>query len=742
MGSQAAPASGTADMLRTVARDPLAFLAYDESLHNSAFDLAKSCLDAVASGISESQQERQHALRKTRKRKRRQSESDDDEEEEQLRMKQIYTKGFALDQVWQQTRKVLGAAVEEADRELPGFLEQGGEVDEEDHDSLGEEGVDWEYDGEDVSEAEPDQIEGLENNTDDESMDDAEDGQDDESSPDIGDETPPSDLDGADENSADDLDHGHVADEYVKDPNGLNDGFFSIDDFNKQSQFLERQDASGDPNDGAASDEEDVDWTIDPLSATSHVRSAKKRQQHGNADEEDEDDEDDDEDADSPTFGNAKLDAPWSDDEDEEMDDADMQDAEDMMGIGGDFSNTNDVSYADFFAPPKVAPSNRSKAKAPLKFKAREEQEQDVADETARAISNVQKDLFDDADSLAAGSDEDEDGFDPDDPRNRNLSSHERRQLALRAEIRRLEAESLEAKPWAMTGESVAPARPQNGLLEEDLDFERAGKPVPIVTAAVNESIEELIKRRILNKDFDEVHRRRPDDLVTGPQQKRGKVELSDEKSKRGLAEEYEEDYLRKNDPNYVDTRSEALKAKHRTIEKQWAEISSQLDALSNWHYKPRAAQASLDVRVDAPTITMEDARPSAGGDAAGQSQLAPQEVYRVGEEGKREGEVVSKGGAVAAREEETQDQKKRRRRRAKERIKKAGLNKALPPSTAATDGDAAGRPKRERKADVVKQLQKGGVKVIGKKGELQDVEGKAVRDGSGGGRGAGSFRL
>merc|ERR1712187_257400 len=77
-------------------------------------------------------------------------------------------------------------------------------------------------------------------------------------------------------------------------------------------------------------------------------------------------------------------------------------------------------------------------------------------------------------------------------------------------EIRRLEAANVAKKEWMLSGEARAAERPMNSLIEEDLEFERIGKPVPVVTTEVSESIEDLVKRRILAKEFDEIIRRRP----------------------------------------------------------------------------------------------------------------------------------------------------------------------------------------------------------------------------------------
>lgn len=83
-----------------------------------------------------------------------------------------------------------------------------------------------------------------------------------------------------------------------------------------------------------------------------------------------------------------------------------------------------------------------------------------------------------------------------------NLSKHERRLMALSSQIAALEAENVSEKYWATRGEAKSRDRPVNSLLEEDLEFERMGKVVPIVTEETTKSIEDLIKRRILEVSF------------------------------------------------------------------------------------------------------------------------------------------------------------------------------------------------------------------------------------------------
>ena len=79
-------------------------------------------------------------------------------------------------------------------------------------------------------------------------------------------------------------------------------------------------------------------------------------------------------------------------------------------------------------------------------------------------------------------------------------------------------------------------------------------------------------------------------------------------------------------------------------------------------------------------------------------------------------------------------------RRREKERIRKAGgivLGKKD-----GKGGRQVGKKEKER-LGVIGDLKKGGVKVIGKKGEIRDVEGKNVKgQGTVVGKGGGGYKL
>ncbi|KAF4612824.1 hypothetical protein G7Y89_g15549 [Cudoniella acicularis] len=519
---------------------------------------------------------------------------------------------------------------------------------------------------------------------------------------------------------------------FVEDPNGLNDGFFSINEFNKQTEFLEQADATADPFTGKASDEEDIDWDADPLSATAPAVSSSRRAAAMDIPE-DEGEDMEEGDEDGPTFGNMDLNAPEGESGDEDEDEvAEMDEGEDAAG-----DNTNDILYKDFFEPPprKAGKGERQAnylERKSRKSKAAEPEEDDAGIE--RAMADVRRDLFNDL-SDQEGSEDALSDADPADPKSRR-SAHERRQAKLAEEIRRLEAASVAKREWTLSGEARAADRPQNSLLDQDLDFERTGKPVPVITAEVSESIEELIKRRILAQEFDEVTRRRPDSLNNPANSRRGAFELDDTKPQQSLAEMYEEEHVKANNPDtYVSKSDEKLRKEEKEIEALWRDVSAKLDALSSWHYKPKPAAPSLTVVADVATVSMEDAQPTtASGINGGESMLAPQEIYKAGKEKENieKGEVVPKSGAPIARQEMTREEKLRRRRREKERIKKRGgeeLNQ---------------RPegkKAQKKRETIGDLKKGGVKVIGRKGEIRDVEGNKVQAAAAL-KGAGGFKL
>ncbi|KIW67429.1 hypothetical protein PV04_06686 [Phialophora macrospora] len=692
-----AESSGLLTALSTSAE---AFLQPPSSLHFDSLAYLKSILDPLATNVALAQTSRREENRKKRKR------GDVGREEEVLQMRQVYTNGLGVKQVWEQARRILDATRAEIERDIATQRARQ-QANIEAHVAS--------------SDGDNDAASALEEEIDDTEDSDLEDGTDDAFDEDDAHGDSP-DLEGIEDIEEEDSDASKSDQEepetYVQDPNHLNDGFFSIDDFNRQTQFLEQQDARGE--DDNPSDEDDIDWDADPLTMPFHKTKINAGEKGGemNAGEESSDEED------GPTFGNVDLNA---DDSDEDM--MDQEDSALDDGLPG-LDNTNDIRYADFFAPPPKKQSKTKRMRALPKTQPNPQphaEDDDIENGLQRAMADVRRDLLE-SDEEDSGP---ESGSDADDarPSGRNMSTHEKQRATIAAEIRRLEAASVAKRDWTLSGEARGADRPLNSLIEEDMEFERVGKPVPVITAEVSEEIEQLIKRRILAREFDEVIRRRPDAVSGTSEARRGRIDLDDTKPQSSLAGIYEQEHLKATDPGYVDKRSAATKKQHEEISRLWKEVSGQLDLLSNLHFKPKRAEAEIKTVEDKPTISMEDARPVGAGVNAEESMLAPQEVYRPGEE-KRNGEVVvRKSGASMNKEEMTREDKLRRRRREKERMKKAqGSASGAGPAHGGGNGaskKSKAKTKEQEKSDLLSDLRKGNVKVVGKKGELQDLDGK-----------------
>ncbi|KAG7888928.1 hypothetical protein KL936_003315 [Ogataea polymorpha] len=233
------------------------------------------------------------------------------------------------------------------------------------------------------------------------------------------------------------------------------------------------------------------------------------------------------------------------------------------------------------------------------------------------------------------------------------LSTFEKQQLQLQKEIQALEAEAVKEKAWQMKGEVQAKNREADALLDEELEFDRAAKPVPVITQETTETIEDIIKRRIRDQKFDELQKRVVSELADFRPSK--KVEVSEEKSTKSLAELYEDEYLGKQ----TDAASAELKQAHDEITALVDKLNYQLDSLCSAHFVPKPKERQLEVKVQTSTISMEDAQPLTMSDA---QTLAPQEVYKPVSKVEKD-EVRLKSGVVMAKAELSREEKQRLRR-------------------------------------------------------------------------------
>ena len=658
---------------------PCAFLNPTAKIHSATVDFAKSFLDPLALTLNDRKSTGRHFNKK-----RKRPAIDEDSVNQALQLEQLYVGGFTPDQIWEQAIRILDSTGKDIQRDytrttqysgnefaktqatLPNFnstfddtrelhvTDSAGSIDEfTDKSSISSAGV---------ADIEPS---GKSENSDSKST------------------VSQSIDDPVAKTTSSEGTREHRHGPYTQDRYGLNDGFFSIDDFNKQSEFFEKQDAKGGPND-SESDDEEVDWHADPLGGIAISANARSTSYSG--DPSAGDNTSDSSDEDGPTFGNADL--------DKSSEANDHEPATDDDGEGANL-NMDDEKYSDTSVG---STHDRSYF---------ESGETTLDNDVQRAAADVRRDLFDDEVSIEDASD----GVDND--HNHQHSAHEKRRARVADEIRRLEAANVSKKEWMLGGEARAAERPMNSLIEEDLDFERIGKSVSVPTNEVSEGIEELIKRRIVSKEFDEVTRRYPG-VSDGKDVRRGRFELDDTKPKQSLTELYESDHLRATDPNYVDPQNQKFMRVHNEVTNLWREISSQLDTLSSFHFKPKAQQADINVLTDVATITMEDARPTMDGIHGGSASLAPQEIYTPTDR-KVAGELSLKNGVPIAKEEMTRDAKAKLRRQHKKQKKAHGE------PIKRQSGEVTGKQK------LVSDLKSGGVKVIGNQGEITDIQGNKV---------------
>lgn len=311
-----------------------------------------------------------------------------------------------------------------------------------------------------------------------------------------------------------------------------------------------------------------------------------------------------------------------------------------------------------------------------------------------------------------------------------NLSSYQKQQQQIQAEIAALESELVADKKWTMKGEIASKDRPQDSLLDDpesaSLDFDRTSKPVPVITQEVTESIEDLIKRRIKEGEFDDLPKRIITDISKF--HNRQKFELSEQKSSKSLAEIYEDQYNNVDENKEV---TEELQKQHDEISELFTKVTHKLDSLCSAHFIPKPHQMkTIDIKVsDAASISMEDAQPL---HVSNETTLAPQEIYKIGDDkpaangSKGRSEVLLKSGLSYSKDELSREDKQRLRR-ANKRKKSKHFNerKEYQEQKQKQDSTPSNSNKRQKVSDVVNTLSNAkNVTIIDKKGELRDAKG------------------
>ncbi|XP_074649601.1 U3 small nucleolar ribonucleoprotein MPP10-like isoform X2 [Tubulanus polymorphus] len=224
-------------------------------------------------------------------------------------------------------------------------------------------------------------------------------------------------------------------------------------------------------------------------------------------------------------------------------------------------------------------------------------------------------------------------------------SSFEKRQERLQKRIREMEDVALMEKPWQLSGEVTGGKRPENSLLQENVQFDQTARPAPVITEETTKQLEDLIKQRIKDQAWDDVTRKiKPKDA---PYEYKKRITLDQEKSKISLGEVYEQEYIKQTE----EEAEEKADPQHEEIKKMLESLFIKLDALSNFHYTPKPAMPEVEIVSNLPSIAMEEVAPVSVSDAA---MLAPEEIQE-----KNRGIEIGKS-------ERTETDKKRDRRKIK----------------------------------------------------------------------------
>jgi U3 small nucleolar RNA-associated protein MPP10 len=117
------------------------------------------------------------------------------------------------------------------------------------------------------------------------------------------------------------------------------------------------------------------------------------------------------------------------------------------------------------------------------------------------------------------------------------ISKSHRRLVTKFFKCSQLEATALDANPWTLAGEVDGKKRPENSLLELDAEWDTVRAANPELAVQRTESLEDMIKRRVLEDRFDSVMPCMPSHYS---KKSNGTEELSHERSGVGLGEIYE----------------------------------------------------------------------------------------------------------------------------------------------------------------------------------------------------------
>eukprot|EP00177_Eucheuma_denticulatum_P005272 GFKZ01009592.1.p1 GENE.GFKZ01009592.1~~GFKZ01009592.1.p1 ORF type:complete len:1032 (-),score=212.85 GFKZ01009592.1:1707-4802(-) len=217
---------------------------------------------------------------------------------------------------------------------------------------------------------------------------------------------------------------------------------------------------------------------------------------------------------------------------------------------------------------------------------------------------------------------------------------------ASRSRVRRLidamEEENVGKKPWQLRGEVSGFSRPKDSLLDTSMDYDTTLDPKSVMDSNRTETIEDLIRQRIVDGLFDDVIPPLPEDYDANKKKKISDLpDVSQKKPTEGLAEVYEREFLGekekvKNESKSAEVHRAGQKKteieeteEQREVSRLFEKLASKLDALSGLHFTPGPIKATEEMAVsgDIKALASEEALPEA---VSEENLRTAREVYSV----------------------------------------------------------------------------------------------------------------
>lgn len=161
--------------------------------------------------------------------------------------------------------------------------------------------------------------------------------------------------------------------------------------------------------------------------------------------------------------------------------------------------------------------------------------------------------------------------------------------------IEDLENKAVGEKDWKMKGEINAKSRPINSLLNENFDYKSTVRPKPKPSTELNAMIEKMIKLRIASDLYDD-----PKFVKTTTKNKVDDI-IDFKKSKKGLAELYEEEFLGK------EKEEEPLTQDKIEIEDMLNDLFRDFNDLTNNTFVSERLKNEMNVIKNVKAIKLED---------------------------------------------------------------------------------------------------------------------------------------